>query len=332
MKLYETGYGSVKMRAIWEKENGEIVVTALPHHVSPARILEQIANQMRSKKLPMVEDLRDESDHENPTRLVIVPRSRRVDIEQLMNHLFATTDLERNYRANFNMITNNGKPRVLDLRSLLKQWLAFRFETVKRRLEHRLDQVVDRLHILEGLLVVYLNIDEVIHIIRYEETPKAALMKRFELTGTQAEAILELKLRNLARLEEMKISAEREDLNEERQGLETTLGSKHRLRTLIKKELMADAEKYGDPRRSILKERDAAQALKEEDLVPSEPVTIVLSESGWVRVAKGHEIDPESLNYKAGDAFAHAARGRSNQQAIFLDSLGRADQVGAGSD
>ena len=324
LKLYETGYGSVKMRAVWERENGDIVVTALPHHVSPAKILEQIATQMRAKKLPMVEDLRDESDHENPTRLVIVPRSNRVDTEQLMNHLFATTDLERNYRANFNIIGNNGKPRVLDLRILLKQWLSFRFDTVKRRLEHRLDQVVDRLHILEGLLVAYLNIDDVIHIIRTEETPKAALMKRFELSGTQAEAILELKLRNLARLEEMKIKGEREDLDEERQGLETTLGSKQRLKTLIKKELLADAEKYGDPRRSVLKEREAAQALKEEHLVPSEPVTIVLSESGWVRVAKGHEIDPQSLNYKAGDAFAHAAQGRSNQQAVFLDSSGRA--------
>jgi len=324
LKLYETGYGSVKMRAVWERENGDIVVTALPHHVSPAKILEQIATQMRAKKLPMVEDLRDESDHENPTRLVIVPRSNHVDTEQLMNHLFATTDLERNFRANFNIIGNNGKPRVLDLRILLKQWLSFRFETVKRRLEHRLDQVVDRLHVLAGLLVAYLNIDDVIHIIRSEETPKAALMKRFELSGTQAEAILELKLRNLARLEEMKISAEREDLDEQRQGLETTLGSKQRLKTLIKKELLADAKKYGDPRRSILKQREAAQALKEEDLVPSEPVTIVLSESGWVRVAKGHEIDPQSLNYKAGDAFAHAALGRSNQQAVFLDSSGRA--------
>ncbi|MBT8062541.1 MAG: DNA topoisomerase IV subunit A [Xanthomonadales bacterium] len=323
LKLYETGHGSVKMRAVWEKESSDIVVTALPHQVSPAKVLEQIAAQMRAKKLPMVEDLRDESDHENPTRLVIVPRSNRVDIEQLMNHLFATTDLERNYRANFNIIGNNGKPQVLNLRSLLKQWLDFRLAIVTRRLEHRLDQVVDRLHILEGLLVAYLNIDEVIAIIRNEETPKAALMKRFELTGTQAEAILELKLRNLARLEEMKIKGEQEELEEERQSLEKLLGSKNRLKTLVKKELVADAEKYGDERRSKLTQRDAAQALKEEDLVPSEPVTIVLSKSGWVRAAKGYDIDPESLNFKAGDEFQSAARGRSNQFAVFLDSSGR---------
>jgi topoisomerase-4 subunit A len=324
LKMYETGNGSVKMRAIWEKDNGEIVITALPHQVSPAKILEQIAAQMRAKKLPMVDDLRDESDHESPTRLVIVPRSNRVDIEQLMNHLFATTDLERNYRVNLNIIGNNGKPQVLDLRNLLKQWLTFRLDVVTRRLEHRLDQVVDRLHILEGLLVAYLNIDEVIHIIRTEETPKAALMQRFDLTGTQAEAILELKLRNLARLEEMKIRGEQEELDEERQSLETTLGSKARMKTLVKKELLADAEKYGDERRSVLTEREASQALREEDLVPSEPSTIILSQSGWVRAAKGHDIDPESLNYKAGDEFQHAARGRSNQVAVFLDSSGRA--------
>jgi topoisomerase-4 subunit A len=324
VKLYETGHGSVKMRAVWEKENGEIVITALPHQVSPAKVLEQIAAQMRGKKLPMVDDLRDESDHENPTRLVIVPRSNRVDIEQLMNHLFATTDLERNYRVNLNIIGNNGKPQVLNLRALLRQWLEFRMLTVTRRLEHRLDQVVDRLHILEGLLVAYLNIDEVIHIIRTEDEPKPALMKRFDLTGTQAEAILELKLRNLAKLEEMKIRGEQEELEEERQSLETTLGSRARLKTLIKKELLEDAEKYGDARRSKLRQREAAQALREEDLVPSEPATIVLSRSGWVRAAKGHDIDPLSLNYKAGDEFRHAARGRSNQQAVFLDSSGRA--------
>ena len=323
-RIYESGNGSVKMRATWEKENAEIVVTALPHQVSPARVLEQIASQMRSKKLPMVEDLRDESDHENPTRLVIVPRSNRVDIEQLMNHLFATTDLERNYRVNLNVIGINGKPQVLNLRELLKQWLKFRLDTVTRRLEHRLDQVVDRLHILEGLLLAFLNIDEVIHIIRTEEEPKPALMDRFELTGTQAEAILELKLRNLARLEEMKIKGEQAELEEERQSLEVTLSSRQRLNTLIKKELLADAEKYGDERRSVLAEREAAQALKEEDLVPSEPATIILSQSGWVRAAKGHEIDPESLNFKAGDAYQDAARGRSNQQAVFLDSSGRA--------
>jgi len=324
LKMYETGHGSVKMRAIWEKENNDIVITALPHQVSPAKVLEQIAAQMQAKKLPMVEDLRDESDHENPTRLVIVPRSNRVDIQQLLNHLFATTDLERNYRINLNIIGNSGKPQVLDLRSLLKQWLTFRLDTVTRRLEFRLDQVVDRLHILEGLLIAFLNIDEVIHIIRTEDKPKPVLMSHFDITGTQAEAILDLKLRNLARLEEMKIRGEQAELDEERQKLETTLGSKQRLKTLIKNELIADAEKYGDDRRSQLTEREAAQALREEDLVPSEPCTVVLSRSGWVRSAKGHEIDATTLNYKAGDEFQHAARGRSNQQAVFLDSSGRA--------
>ncbi len=324
LNMYETGHGSVRMRAIWEIENGDIVITALPHQASPAKILEQIANQMRAKKLPMVEDLRDESDHENPTRLIIVPRSNRVDSEQLLNHLFATTDLERSYRVNLNIIGNNGKPQVLNLRDVLKQWLAFRLDTVQRRLEHRLDQVVDRLHILEGLLVAFLNIDEVIHIIRSEDKPKPVLMSHFDITGTQAEAILDLKLRNLARLEEMKIRAEQTELDEERQKLEITLGSKQRMKTLVKKELLADAEKYGDPRRSQLTEREAAQALKEEDLVPAEPCTVVLSKAGWVRAAKGHDIDPTTLNYKAGDEYQHAARGRSNQQAVFLDSSGRA--------
>jgi topoisomerase-4 subunit A len=313
LQMYETGHGSIKMRAVWEKENGDIVVTALPHQVSPAKVLEQIAAQMQAKKLPMVEDLRDESDHENPTRLVIVPRSNRVDIEQLLNHLFATTDLERNYRVNLNIIGNNGKPQVLDLRNLLKQWLTFRLDTVTRRLEFRLDQVVDRLHILEGLLIAFLNIDEVIHIIRTEDKPKPVLMSHFEITGTQAEAILDLKLRNLARLEEMKIRGEQAELEEEREGLETILGSKQRLKTLVKKELLTDAEKYGDERRSKLNEREAAQALKQEDLLPSEPCTVVLSKSGWVRSAKGHDIDATTLNYKASDEFQHAARGRSNR-------------------
>ena len=329
LHMYETGTGSVKMRAIWEKENSEVVITALPHQVSPAKVLEQIAAQMQAKKLPMVEDLRDESDHENPTRLVIVPRSNRVDIEQLMNHLFATTDLERNYRANMNIIGINGKPQILNLRELLKQWLTFRMDTVTRRLNHRLDQVVDRLHILEGLLVAYLNIDEVIYIIRHEDKPKPVLMSHFNLTGTQAEAILDLKLRNLAKLEEMKIRDEQDGLSDERAALEKILGSKARLKSMIKKELLADAETYGDDRRSVLVERNAAQALRQEDLVPSEPVTIVLSKSGWVRSAKGHEIDPTTLNYRAGDEFQHSADGRSNEQAVFLDSRGRAYSLSA---
>jgi topoisomerase-4 subunit A len=329
--VYETGNGSVKMRAVWEKENGEIVVTALPHQVSPAKVLEQIAAQMQAKKLPMVEDLRDESDHENPTRLVIVPRSNRVDLEQLMNHLFATTDLEKNFRANLNIIGIGGKPQLLNLRDLLKQWLSFRMDTVVRRLNHRLDQVVDRLHILEGLLVAYLNIDEVIHIIRHEDKPKPVLMRRFEITGTQAEAILELKLRNLAKLEEMKIRDEQDGLSDERAELETILGSKVRLKTLIKKELLEDAETYGDDRRSVLVKRESSQALRQEDLVPSEPAMIVLSKSGWVRSAKGHEIDPSSLNYRAGDEYQHSARGRSNEQAVFLDSRGRSFSLSAHS-
>ncbi len=329
LTLYETGHGSVRMRAVWQTENGDIIITALPHQVSPAKVLEQIAAQMQARKLPMVEDLRDESDHENPTRLVIVPRSNRVDKEQLLNHLFATTELERNYRANLNIIGNNGKPQVLNLRELLRQWLDFRLDTVKRRLEFRLDAVVDRLHILEGLLVAYLNIDEVIHIIRNEDEPKPVLMSHFGLTGTQAEAILELKLRNLAKLEEMKIRGEQSELEEERETLETTLGSKQRMKTLVKKELLEDAEKYGDARRSKLTEREAAQALREEDLVPSEACTVVLSKSGWVRAAKGHDIDAAGLNYKSGDAFRHAAQGRSNQQAVFLDSSGRAYSLAA---
>jgi topoisomerase-4 subunit A len=329
LQMYESGTGTIRMRAVWEKENGEIVITALPHQVSPAKVLEQIAQQMQAKKLPMVEDLRDESDHEDPTRLVIVPRSNRVDLEQLMNHLFATTDLERNYRVNLNVIGVNGKPQILGLRELLKEWLGFRMDTVTRRLNHRLDQVVDRLHILEGLLVAYLNIDEVIYIIRHEDQPKPVLMERFKLTGTQAEAILELKLRHLAKLEEMKIRDEQDALAQERKELESLLGSKARLKTLIRNELLADAELYGDERRSLLVERDAAQALREQDLVPSEPVTVILSRSGWVRAAKGHDIDAATLNYRAGDEFQHAACGRSNDQAVFLDSRGRAYSLSA---
>jgi len=328
-KIYTTGNGGLRMRGIYEKENGDVIVTALPHQVSGAKILEQIAAQMRAKKLPMVEDLRDESDHENPTRLVIVPRSNRVNIEQLMNHLFATTDMERTYRVNLNVIGINGKPGVRNLKQILSEWLQFRLQTVTRRLEFRLDQVVDRLHILEGLLVAYLNIDEVIHIIRTEDEPKQVMMQRFKLTGTQTDAILDLRLRYLAKLEEFKLQGEHDELDEERQKLELTLGSKQRMKTLIKKELLADAELYGDARRSPIVARDNAQALNEADLLTSEPVTIVLSQSGWVRAAKGHEIDPESLNYRSGDEYQHSARGRSNQLAVFLDSSGRAYSLSA---
>ncbi|HEB97518.1 MAG TPA: DNA topoisomerase IV subunit A, partial [Sedimenticola thiotaurini] len=331
LKIYRTGSGGVRMRARWEREQGDIVVYALPHQVSGARILEQIAAQMQAKKLPMVEDLRDESDHENPTRLVIVPRSNRVDVERLMSHLFATTDLERSYRVNINVIGLNGRPQVKNLRGLLEEWLSFRHETVRRRLEFRLGKVRDRLHLLEGLLIAYLNIDEVIRIIRSEDEPKPVLMARFGLTGVQADYVLDTKLRQLARLEEMKIRAEQEELAAEQERLEKTLGSRQRMRTLIRKEIQADAEKYGDERRSPIVERPPAEALAETDLAPSEPVTVVLSEKGWVRAAKGHEIDPAGLSYKAGDRFLAAARLRSNQPAVFLDSAGRSYSLPAHS-
>jgi topoisomerase-4 subunit A len=318
------GNGSVRLRACYEVEQGDIIINALPHQVSGGKVLEQIAAQMNAKKLPMVEDLRDESDHENPTRLVIVPRSNRVDRDALMAHLFATTDLEKTVRFNLNMIGLDGKPQVKDLRMVLKEWLEYRTTTVTRRLQYRLDKVNRRLHLLDGLLTAFLNLDEVIRIIRTEDKPKPALIKRFKLTEEQADYILDTRLRQLARLEEMKIRQEQQDLAAERDSLEKTLGSKARLKTLIKKEIMADAEKYGDERRSRLVESaPAAQALDETALVPSEPVTIVLSKNGWVRVAKGHEIDPRDMNYKAGDSFASSARGRSNQLAVFLDSNGR---------
>jgi len=322
-KIYETGNGGLRMRARYEQEDGDIIVTALPHQASPARILEQIANQMNARKLPMVVDIRDESDHESPTRLVIVPRSNRVDVEALMAHLFATTDLEKSYRVNMNVIGLNGRPGVRNLRDMLREWLQFRIETVTRRLQHRLDRVSRRLHILDGLLVAYLNIDEVIRIIRENDKPKPVLMKRFKLSDEQAEAILELKLRHLARLEEMAIRGEQEELQQERAGLEKLLGSKQRLKTLIKKELKAIIETHGDARRSPLVERAAAQAISETELVSAEPVTIILSEKGWVRAAKGHDVDPTTLNYKAGDGFLSAARGKTNQLAVFIDSTGR---------
>ncbi|MDH5360622.1 MAG: DNA topoisomerase IV subunit A [Gammaproteobacteria bacterium] len=321
--MYNTGHGSIKMRARYEKESGDIIITALPHQVSGAKVLEQIAQQMIAKKLPMVEDLRDESDHENPTRLVIVPRSNRIDVDQLMTHLFATTDLERNYRVNMNVIGINGKPGVRNLVQMLTEWLHYRTETVRRRLQHRLDKVLARLHILDGLLIAFLNIDEVIRIIRTEEKPKAVLMKRFKLTDEQAEAILELKLRHLAKLEEMKIRGEQEELAKERDMLEKTLSSKARMKTLIKNELQADVEEHGDKRRSPIVEREASQAMDESALISSEPVTVILSEKGWIRSAKGHDIDTEALAFKSGDSFRSSARGKSNQQSVFIDSTGR---------
>ncbi|MGD9659811.1 MAG: DNA topoisomerase IV subunit A [Porticoccaceae bacterium] len=329
--LYETGRGSVRMRALWIKEDGDIIVTALPHQASPAKILEQIAAQIQNKKLPMVADLRDESDHENPTRLVIVPRSNRVDLEALMSHLFATTDLERTYRVNLNMIGMDGRPGVKPLNAILREWNGYRIDTVRRRLEFRLDKVLNRLHILDGLLIAYLNIDEVIEIIRYEDDPKAELMRRFNLGNAQAEAILELKLRHLAKLEEMKIRGEQDELNKERDELEKILGSNARLKTLVKNELQEVADKYGDDRRSPIVAREEAEAFSEKDLMTTEPVTVVLSEKGWIRAAKGHDVDGSSLSYKAGDSLQVAVKGRSNQSVIIFDSTGRAYTLAAHS-
>jgi topoisomerase-4 subunit A len=326
-RIYETGGGTLRVRARWSRESGEIVVSELPHQVSGAKILEQIAGQMRSKKLPMVEDLRDESDHENPTRLVIVPRSNRVDTEALMDHLFATTDLEKTVRVNMNVIGLDGRPRVLDLRGLLTEWISYRLETVTRRLQFRLDKVEARLHVLEGLLVAFLNIDEVIRIIRSEDAPKPVLMKTFSLTDVQAEAILELKLRHLARLEEMKIRGEQEELAKEKKSLAGILGSKARLKRLVRDEINEDAERFGDERRTAIIERRAAQAMDETVLISSEPVTVILSKHGWIRAARGHDIDPHQLSYKSGDDFLAGARGRSNQPAVFLDTTGRAYTV-----
>jgi topoisomerase-4 subunit A len=330
---YESGNGQLRARARWEKEDGAdgkvVVVTALPHQASPAKILEQIAQQMRDKKLPLVADLRDESDHENPTRLVIVPRSNRVDLEALMAHLFATTELEKSYRVNLNMIGLDGRPAVKNLKTILTEWLEYRTATVKRRLEHRLKQVADRIHILLGLMLAYLNLDEVIRIIRTEDEPKPALMKRFKLSDVQAEHILETKLRHLQKLEEMKIKGEQKQLAQERQELEELLKSKARLQKLIAEEIREDAEMYGDERRCPIVARPVAQALEVTEIVPAEPITVVLSKAGWIRAAKGHDIDPLALEYKAGDEFLASAKGKSNQLLVLLDNKGRAYQLAA---
>ena len=331
IKMYQTGRGSLRMRGVWtrEKDSGDIIITALPHQVSGAKILEQIAAQMQAKKLPMVTDLRDESDHENPTRLVITPRSNRVDAEQLMQHLFASTDLEKTYRVNMNMIGIDGRPGVKSLDVILSEWLSFRTVTTRRRLQFRLDKVQKRLHLLEGLLIAYLNIDEVIHIIRTEDEPKAVLMERFKLSDVQADYILDTKLRQLARLEEMKIRGEQEALEKERDQLEKTLGSATRLKTLIRKELQQVAKEYGDDRRSPIVQREEAQAFSETELIGVDPVTVVVSEKGWIRSAKGHEIDPAALNYKAGDSFKFPVRGKTNQSVMLLDSTGRSYAIAA---
>ncbi|MGO4262321.1 DNA topoisomerase IV subunit A [Lysobacter sp. TAB13] len=323
LQMYETGLGSVRARAIFEKDGANIVVTALPYQASPGKVIEQIATQMRAKKLPWLEDIRDESDHANPTRIVLVPRSNRVDVEQLMGHLFATTDMEKSFRVNINIIGLDGRPQVKGLKALLSEWLTFRTDTVTRRLTHRLDKVERRLHLLEGLLVAFLNLDEVIRIIRTEDEPRAVLMQRFGLSEEQTDYIMETRLRQLARLEEMKIRGEQDELQKEREQLIALLGSKAKLKKLIKDELIADAKKFGDARRSPLVSRSAAQALSETELVASEPMTVVISEKGWVRAAKGHDIDAATLSYRDGDGVLGAARGRSTQQVAFLDSTGR---------
>ena len=331
LKIYETGRGSVRMRAVYRVEDGDVVVTALPHQVSGSKVLEQIAGQMQAKKLPMVADLRDESDHENPCRIVIIPRSNRVDVEALMQHLFATTDLESSYRVNTNVIGLDGRPQVKNLRTLLSEWLTYRIGTVRRRLQFRLDKVERRLHLLEGLLVAFLNLDEVIHIIRTEDQPKPVLMARFELSELQADYILDTRLRQLARLEEMKIRGEQDELAKERERLLALLGSESKLKKLVRKELIEDAETYGDDRRSPIVERAEARALSENELLPSEPVTVVISDKGWARCAKGHDVDASGLSYKAGDGFKAAAAGRSNQYAVFIDSTGRSYSLAAHS-
>ncbi|MCU7835411.1 MAG: DNA topoisomerase IV subunit A [gamma proteobacterium symbiont of Taylorina sp.] len=322
-KMYQTGHGSIRMRACFEREASDIVITALPHQTSGGKVLEQIAAQMQAKKLPMVSDLRDESDHENPTRLIVTPRSNRVDIEQLMQHLFATTDLEKTYRVNMNMIGLDGRPQVKNLKSILTEWILYRFETVRRRLQYRLDKVNERLHLLDGFMIAFLNIDEVIHIIRTEDKPKPVLMARFSLSDIQAEAVLNLKLRHLAKLEEMKIREEQAELETERDWLETTLGSRPRMKTLIKKELKAAVAKHGDERRSPIVSRGVAKAMEETDLVGADPITVVLSEKGWIRAAKGYDVDASTLNYKAGDVFKDSTQGKTNQIVAILDSSGR---------
>lgn len=324
VEIYRTGHGTIRLRARWDSENGDIVISQMPHQVSPAKIIEQIAAQMEGKKLPMVTDIRDESDHEDPVRIVITLSSNRVDREALMLHLFATTELERTCRVNLNMIGLDRKPRVKGLVELLSEWLRFRIETVRRRLSHRLEKVMDRLHILEGLLIAYLNLDRVIQIIRQNDEPKSILMAEFNLTDIQAEAILSLRLRNLAKLEEAKIRAERDALEEERIGIEKILNSEVRLKTLVKKELKADAKTFGNPRRTKIVVREEAKVIAAIDMGPVESVTVILSRQGWVRMAKGYDVKPEDLNYKSGDGFLAAVQGRSNQSAMFLDTTGRA--------
>ncbi|AXF43903.1 DNA topoisomerase IV subunit A [Acinetobacter johnsonii] len=323
LKIQSTGRGSYRMRSVYRIEKNEIVITDLPYQVSGSKVISQIADQMQAKKLPLVSDVRDESDHQNPTRLVIVLRSNRIDAEAVMSHLFATTDLESSYRVNMNMIGADGRPQVKSIRRILLEWIEIRKETVTRRLQYHLNKIEKRLHILGGLIIAYLNIDEVIRIIREEEQPKAELMSRFNIDDIQAEAILELKLRHLARLEEMEMRREQEELEAKAALIREQLANPESLKTLIINELKDDAKKYGDDRRSPIVHRAEATAMSEQDFMPADPVTVVLSEAGWIRSAKGHEVDAENLNFRAGDQYLSHAQGKSNQRVYVLDESGR---------
>ena len=323
-EMYSTGRGAFKMKCAWKKEGNDIIVTDLPHQTSGSKVLEQISNQMINKKLPMIVDLRDEGDHEEPTRLVISLKSNRVNAEDLMNHLYASTDLQKNFRGNFNLISLKGSPKVYSIKDLLSDWIAFRKTTVTRKLEHRLDQVDDRLHILEGLLIVYLDLDKVIKIIRQSDNPKKELAKKFKISDIQANAILEIKLRQLAKLEQIKLEEERDALKKEKKELEKILNSKARLKTFIKNELKEIKENFGDDRKSPIIESSSAKMFSEEDTITSDPVTIVLSNAGWIRSAKGHEIDPSTLSYRGEDKLKDFSRGRNNQLCVFIDALGKA--------
>ncbi|WP_089605208.1 DNA topoisomerase IV subunit A [Acinetobacter piscicola] len=323
LKIQMTGRGSYRTRAIYTIEKNEIVITELPYQVSGSKVITQIADQMQAKKLPLVSDLRDESDHRNPTRLVIVLRSNRIDAEAVMSHLFATTDLESSYRVNMNMIGADGRPQVKSIRRILLEWIEIRKNTVTRRLQYHLNKIEKRLHILQGLIIAFLNIDEVIKIIREEDQPKPVLMTRFNIDEIQAEAILELKLRHLAKLEEMEMRREQEELEARAAVIREQLANPESLKSLIIEELKDDAKKFGDDRRSPIVQRSEAQAISEQDLMPAEAVTVVLSEAGWIRSAKGHEVDAENLNFRAGDQYLSHAQGKSNQKVYILDETGR---------
>lgn len=330
-EMYETGRGGFKMRAAWIKEGSDIVINSLPYQTSGARVLEQIADQMNKKKVPMIVDIRDEGDHEFPTRIVVSLKSNRVDADEVINHLYATTDLQKNFRANFNVINLEGSPKVFALNDLLGEWLQFRQLTVLRKLEHRLDQVADRLHILEGLLLVFADIDEVIRIIRNSDEPKKELIKRFKISEIQATAILEIRLRQLAKLEEIKLKEEQASLSAEFNELEKIVNSKTRLKTYIKNELKEVLNQYGDERRSPIESTSQAKAFTEEDILTSEPITVILSKAGWIRAAKGHDIDASSLSFRGEDSLQDYARGKNNQQSVFFASNGKSFSLAAHS-